>query len=144
MLKRAPRHAVIRGIRKTKISLVDNNHRISTFLQKKLHIVWRKGISRGIVGRRQQYYPGLYASNERDDFIHLITETRPVGMHRILYDLTADFACNRLIVPPRVLRNHHRLVAGKIAMDNLFQHILTPVTKKNTGFRKIILAGQCF
>jgi len=50
MLKRAPRHAVIRGIRKTKISLVDNNHRISTFLQRSFTSFGGKEFPVGLLG----------------------------------------------------------------------------------------------
>ena len=144
MMKYLLRHDVIGRTSKPKIGFVDDNHRIGTFLQKRLHIVWRKGVSRRIVRRCQQHHPGFYPSNERDHLINLVVETRLAVMHRILYHPSANLAGNRLIVPPRILRHHHCLPGGDIAMDDLFEHVLAPVAKKNARFRKTVFVRERF
>ena len=65
-------------------------------------------------------------------------------MYRIFSDVTANFARNRFVVPPRILWNHHRLAAGKIAVDDVFQHILTPIAERTLGSGRSIFAGERF
>ena len=128
------------------VSLIYQNNRISRrHLPQAFQFVRRQSVSGRIIGRSHEHYFRAVLLNAALQRLEVVSEAVLLLIHRVLQRISVDLICDRLIIPPRILRNEHHVSPrrfGQEEMYSLLQNIFGPIAQDDLRLVDTIIFRQ--
>ena len=131
---------------KRSVSLIYQNNRISRRkLPQSIQFVGRQSVSGRIIGRSHEHHFRLMLLNAAAQRLEVVSETIFLFVDGILQRAPVDLVRDRLIIPPRILRNEHRVTPrrfGQKEVHSLLQNVFGPITQDDLRFVHTIIFSE--